>query len=96
MFKCTDYTRYTYTNFCEDGQTPNLCGSDDDLCFWSYSGKADDYKIEKAACRPLPKGLAEGEFEYDDSKCLSDRGLCALGCGNGTCHNSWPVGDKLK
>lgn len=95
MYKCTDYTRYTYTNFCEQGQTPNLCG-DDDQCFWSYSGKSEDYNIEKAACRPLPESLRNGEFEYDEGECLSDRGLCALGCGEGTCHNSWPVDDKLK
>lgn len=90
---CTDYTRYRYTNRCSSWQSTALCGSDD-KCFKSYphddpkKWKSDDY-----GCRPLPSRLEEGDFQYARRVCRSTKGLCAEGCGDATCHMSWPIGD---
>lgn len=54
-YQCTDYTRYKYSNQCNNWKNKdNLCGPED-LCFRSWA--ADDpkkWKSEEAACRPLP------------------------------------------
>jgi len=96
-YQCTDYTRYKYSNQCNNWKNKdNLCGAED-LCFRSWA--ADDpkkWKSPEAACRPLPEPLYEGEFKYGKSECRDTRGLCALGCGEGTCYNSFPIDDPLK
>jgi len=101
FFMCTDYTSYKYLNNCEGTRrSSELCGEYDD-CFMSFP--ADDStkrKSEDFACRPLPSRLYEGPFKYARRQCKENRfgpkGLCFEGCGDSTCHMSWPVGDTAR
>lgn len=89
---CTDYTQYKYSNACGN-KDDSKCGSDDN-CFRSWpADDAQKWKSDDFACRPLPTRLLIGEFQYSSRQCRNmNKGTCILGC-NGTCHNSWPVGD---
>mmetsp|Transcript_24764 Transcript_24764/g.30945 ORF Transcript_24764/g.30945 Transcript_24764/m.30945 type:complete len:336 (-) Transcript_24764:113-1120(-) len=93
IYTCTDYTRYRYNNRCRRGGA--LCGPDDEKCMFSYPN--DDPARGRSAdrgCRPLPKRLEEGEFEYGRNRCRSSNGLCYFdGCSRRSCRRSWPAGD---
>jgi len=96
FYQCTGYSRFKYTIQCNNRRNKDLCGPED-LCFWSWP--ADDAKkgrSDQAACRPLPVSSYEGEFKYSSRTCEETRGLCSLGCGEGTCHRSYPIDDPLK
>lgn len=96
---CTDYSQYKYTNVCNKRRMrkANRCGSDDEFCFWSWPPTdAKKWESDEAACRPLPGRQVEGEFKFAKRECASHRGLCKFGCGEGSCHNSWPIDDPLK
>lgn len=96
---CTDFSQYKYSNKCGKRRLRkhNLCGSNDELCFWSWpSTDPKKWKSDDASCRPVPERLVEGEFKFARRKCADHRGLCKLGCGEGSCHNSWPIDDPLK
>jgi hypothetical protein len=90
---CTEFVQYKYTNVCGSNQNSDLCGADD-ICIRSWP--ADDsakWRSDDFACRPLRQNLIDGEFTFARRSKPMSKGLCALGC-NGTCHNSWPVGDS--
>ena len=93
---CVDFTSYKYSNQCGSRQDSSRCGEYDD-CFRSWpSDDKKKWKSDDFACRPLPMRLIEGEFTYARRECRNMRkGQCIFGC-DGTCHNSWPVGDPLR
>jgi len=93
FYTCTDNTQYKYSNKCTGNQNSDKCG-EDDLCFraWPHDDP-NKWKSDDFACRPLPMRLQIGDFKYARRQCRSNKGLCAFGCGDGTCHNSWPIDD---
>lgn len=38
----------------------------------------------------------EGPFKYAKRSCNQKKGLCYEGCGDSTCHMSWPEGDPAR
>lgn len=59
---------------------------------WPHSDP-NKWRSDDFACRPLPGRLIDNEFTFARrSTSNMNKGLCKLGC-DGTCHNSWPVGD---
>jgi hypothetical protein len=105
-YRCKDETVFLYRNKCGKNKLKkegkNLCMTgEDQLCHWSFP--ADDPKkgkSEKAACRSIPQDYIDGsewKFAKKESKKITN-GLCRYGCEDeeGTCHWSWPQGEKRK
>ena len=93
---CTDYTHYKWGNLCKPNRDLSLCGEDDD-CFSSWP--KDDkkkWRSDDAACRPIPDRLEEGNYKWAKKTCNKKKGLCALGCGDLSCHKSFPLDDPLR
>lgn len=100
-FECVDDETYRYLDACPETWDQSQCMTDSDqLCFISYPlGDADRIESLEAGCRTLPAAhndWIDDHWEYSSEECGSYHGLCSLGCDNGSCHKSWPIGDPLR
>jgi len=68
---------------------------DDQLCHMSFL--VNDKKNSKA-CRSVPQDYIDGNWKYQKKEKSMKNGLCRYGCeeNGGTCHLSWPMGEKNK
>jgi len=96
---CSDMRQMKFGGKCGGRKDKSMCATGDGLyCHMSYPyGDADKMRSDDAGCRTVPADYIENDFKYGNRECRNSKAqLCFYGCGDGTCHNSWPIEDPLK